>query len=118
MIPGAPAADAPVKGPDGPWLLRYLESGFTLLAFGNAVPAEAAAALAGAPIACRVVQVGGGPVPGVTLIDDAEGLVARRYDARHGTVYLLRPDQHVAARWREFDPGRVRAAIAHATCND
>jgi 3-(3-hydroxy-phenyl)propionate hydroxylase len=118
MIPGAPAADAPVKGPDGPWLLRYLESGFTLLAFGNAVPADAVAALARAPIACRVVQVGGGPVPEVTVIDDAEGLVARRYDARHGTVYLLRPDQHVAARWREFDAGRVRAAIAHATCND
>jgi 3-(3-hydroxy-phenyl)propionate hydroxylase len=118
MIPGAPAADAPVTGPDGPWLLRYLESGFTLLAFGNAVGAEAAAALAGAPIPCRVVQVGGGAVPGVTLIGDTEGLVVRRYDARHGTVYLLRPDQHVAARWRAFDPARVRAAIAHATCND
>ncbi len=118
MIPGAPAADAPVKGPDGPWLLRYLESGFTLLAFGNAVPADAVAALARAAIPCRVVQVGGGPVPGVAVIDDAEGLAARRYDARHGTVYLLRPDQHVAARWRAFDLGRVRAAIAHATCND
>ena len=57
-------------------------------------------------------------MPGVTLIGDAEGLVARRYDARHGTVYLLRPDQHVGARWRAFDPARVRAAIARATCND
>jgi 3-(3-hydroxy-phenyl)propionate hydroxylase len=118
MVPGAPAADAPVRGPEGPWLLRYLESGFTLLAFGSTVPEAAVQALAGAPIACRVVQVGGGPVPGVTVIDDAEGLVARRYDARHGTVYLLRPDQHVAARWRAFDLGRVRAAIARATCND
>ena len=118
MIPGAPAADAPVKGPEGPWLLRYLESGFTLLAFGNAVPAEAAEALARAPLPCRVVQVGGGAVSGVTVIDDVEGLLARRYDARHGTVYLLRPDQHVAARWRAFDPARVRAALARATCND
>jgi 3-(3-hydroxy-phenyl)propionate hydroxylase len=118
MVPGAPAADAPVLGPAGPWLLRYLESGFTLLAFGSTVPEAAVQALAGAPIACRVVQVGGGPAPGVTVIDDAEGLVARRYDARHGTVYLLRPDQHVAARWRAFDLGRVRAAIARATCND
>jgi 3-(3-hydroxy-phenyl)propionate hydroxylase len=118
MIPGAPAADAPVTGPDGPWLLRYLESGFTLLAFGNAVAPEAVEALARAPIPCRVVQVGGGPVPGVTVIGDVEGLVARRYDARHGTIYLLRPDQHVAARWRAFDLARARAAIAHATCND
>ena len=118
MVPGAPAADAPVQGPDGPWLLRYLESGFTLLAFGSTVPEAAVRALAGAPIPCRVVQVGGGPLPGATVIDDAEGLVARRYDARHGTVYLLRPDQHVAARWRAFAPARVRAAIARATCND
>jgi 3-(3-hydroxy-phenyl)propionate hydroxylase len=33
-------------------------------------------------------------------------------------VYLLRPDQHVCARWREFDLPSVRAAIARATCND
>jgi 3-(3-hydroxy-phenyl)propionate hydroxylase len=40
--------------------------------------------------------------------------VARRYDARPGTCYLLRPDQHVCARWRAFDLGAVRAAIARA----
>jgi len=56
--------------------------------------------------------------PGATLIEDREGLAARRYDARFGTVYLLRPDQHVAARWREFDLARVREALARATCND
>ena len=47
----------------------------------------------------------------------AQGLVARRYDAKPGTAYLVRPDQHVAARWRAFDPPRVRAAVARATCN-
>ena len=54
---------------------------------------------------------------GVTVLADAQGLVARRYDAKPGTTYLIRPDQHVAARWRAFDPARVRAAVARATCN-
>jgi 3-(3-hydroxy-phenyl)propionate hydroxylase len=42
------------------------------------------------------------------------GLVAKRYDARPGTVYLIRPDQHVAARWRTYDEGKVGAAVNRA----
>jgi 3-(3-hydroxy-phenyl)propionate hydroxylase len=49
------------------------------------------------------------------MIEDAEGLLARRYDARPGTFYLLRPDQHVAARWRRVEPALVQAALARAT---
>ncbi|HEX4884050.1 MAG TPA: FAD-dependent oxidoreductase [Casimicrobiaceae bacterium] len=118
MVPGAPAADAPVRGAEGDWLLGYLGGTFTLLAFGDALAARDVAALAHAPIACRVVQVGGDALPGATRLDDVEGLAAKRYDARPGTVYLLRPDQHVTGRWRAFDAARVRAAIARATCND
>ena len=55
---------------------------------------------------------------GVGVVEDAEGLLARRYDARPGTFYLLRPDQHVCARWRSFDPGLVRAALARAAGHD
>jgi 3-(3-hydroxy-phenyl)propionate hydroxylase len=122
MIPGAPAADAPVRGPlagpGGAWLLGYLGGSFTLLGFGDAVGPHGVAALARERIACKVLQIGGKPVAGAAQVEDVEGLAAQRYDARPGTVYLLRPDQHVCARWREFDLPSVRAAIAHATCND
>jgi 3-(3-hydroxy-phenyl)propionate hydroxylase len=118
MVPGAPAADAPVGGPRGEWLLDHVGDEFTLLAFGSAVPARDVAALADAAIPCRVLQVGGSAVAGLATIEDREGLVARRYDARPGTCVLLRPDQHVAARWRAFDSARVDAAIARATCTD
>jgi 3-(3-hydroxy-phenyl)propionate hydroxylase len=118
MIPGAPAADAPVDGPSGNWLLGYLGGDFTLLGFGAAVPPSHVAALARDRIRCRVVLVGRKADAGVTPILDREGLAAKRYDARPGTVYLLRPDQHVCARWRHFDLPAVRAAIARATAND
>ncbi len=113
--PGTVAIDAPVAGPRGAWLLGYLEDGFTLLCFGSVLSADAVRSLARGGIACAVVQVGGAPAGGACLIEDSEGLVATRYDARSGTCYLLRPDQHVCARWRAFDLGAVRAAIARAT---
>jgi 3-(3-hydroxy-phenyl)propionate hydroxylase len=118
MVPGAPAVDAPVSGPRGEWLLGYFGGTFTLLVFGDAVSASDAQSLADAAIACRVVQVGGSERADVTLVDDAEGIAANRYDGRAGTCHLLRPDQHVCARWRAFDLQSVRAAIARATCNE
>jgi 3-(3-hydroxy-phenyl)propionate hydroxylase len=116
MVPGAPAADAPLKGPDGDWLLGYLGGDFTLLAFGAAVPPAYIGSLEHDRIPCRVVLLGG-KGDGRAVVD-RDGLAAKRYDARPGTVYLLRPDQHVCARWRHFDLPAVRAAIARATAND
>ena len=127
MVPGAPCTDAPVQvdGQDG-WLLRHVGDGFTLVHFGNGIeiPAERVAAfeaLGRDAIPVRTVLV---EPRGVTprdldgpLVLEEDGLVSRRFDARPGTVYLLRPDQHVCARWRGFDDALVRAAVARATCN-
>ena len=41
-------------------------------------------------------------------------LAYERYDARPGTVVLLRPDQHVCARWRAPAAGDVAAALRRA----
>jgi 3-(3-hydroxy-phenyl)propionate hydroxylase len=115
MTPGAPLADAPVTGPNGDWLLQHLGGGFALLVFGDGVSEEAARDLAADPVPCRIVQAGGVAGDDRVVIQDKEGLLAARYDAREGTCYLVRPDQHVCARWRAFDPAAVRRAVARAT---
>lgn len=103
MIPGSPCLDASVKIDGQPgWLLNLLGGGFMLLCFGEAPPP---------------FDVNGVPVEPIAAggdFADSEGLVARRYDGKPGTVYLIRPDQHVAARWRAFDERKVRAAVNRA----
>ncbi len=114
MVPGAPAADAPVAGPQGAWLLDHLGGGFCLLVFGDAVTDADAARLAAGPVGIRVVRVGASAAGGGSVVD-LEGLAAARYDGLPGTCYLIRPDQHVVARWRAFDAAAVEAALARAT---
>lgn len=122
-VPGAVAPDAPVLADGEPgWLLQHLKGGFVGLLFGSIGDAPALAdatrghALPVAPV--LVVPKGGArAVAGVDVIEDSEGLAAQRYDAHPGTFYLLRPDQHVCARFRTADAGAVRAALARAICN-
>jgi 3-(3-hydroxy-phenyl)propionate hydroxylase len=40
--------------------------------------------------------------------------VTKRYDAKPGTTYLLRPDQHVVARWRTVNNAQLQAALSRA----
>jgi 3-(3-hydroxy-phenyl)propionate hydroxylase len=102
VAPGAPAIDAPLPG--GAWLLRQASGkGFMALVFGDDAGA-AAAVKAGAE----------GLVPVQLIHLPAEGLAAERYDARPGTVVLLRPDQHVCARWRAATAGDVANALRRA----
>ncbi|TWG85980.1 3-(3-hydroxy-phenyl)propionate hydroxylase [Cupriavidus gilardii J11] len=118
MVPGAACADAPVRecGNTGDatrdgWLLERLGDRFALLCFADAdglAPETLAAlgTLADAPVPVDVlciVPAGCEPrtLPaGIGWVQDREGLAAQRYDGRPGTCYLLRPDQHVCARWR------------------
>jgi 3-(3-hydroxy-phenyl)propionate hydroxylase len=128
MVPGAPMDDAPVRvaGQDA-WLLDQLGNRFQLLVFAASAeqvdPAlrAQAAGLADAAIPVDTVVVtahAGGDAAGMTVLYDSEGLVAQRLNARPGTVYLMRPDQHVAARWRRFDLPAVQRALVRATAQD
>ncbi|QTN21245.1 FAD-dependent oxidoreductase [Rhizobacter sp. AJA081-3] len=127
LHPGAPLADAPVRhqGQDA-WLLAHTGHRFTLMLFVagpadiDAATRETIRSLADAAIPVRsliVSQVDGDAPAGASLVVDHQGVAAKRLDARPGTAYLLRPDQHVAARWRRLDAAAVRAALARATCN-
>lgn len=104
MAPGTCAADAPIKvGGEDAWLLEQLGDGFALLVFGvEPAPFEAG-------VFSPKLMVAGQD------FEDTQGLASERYDADQGAVYLIRPDQHVAARWRAFDGEKIRAAIARAT---
>ena len=103
MVPGSPCADAPVEvGGEPGWLLRLLGGGFKLLCFGEP------------PGALDIDGVTVEPLSVGTDFEDPQGLVAQRYDGKPGTVYLIRPDQHVAARWRAYDEAKIRAAVNRA----
>ena len=118
MMPGAPMDDAPLRGPQGDhWLLDAVNragNAFTLLHFGRADDATRRAA---ADAGLSLIVVLDAAEPASEALHDAQALAARRYDARPGTCYLIRPDQHVAARWRRFDASAVQAALARATSN-
>lgn len=113
MSPGAAMDDAPVAGPEH-WLLRHIgRGGFTLLFFGRPDAAQRAALQDLGDVQALLV-LAPGEDDALPHVIDAQGLVARRCDALAGTVYLLRPDQHVAARWRHFDSAAVQAAHRRA----
>jgi 3-(3-hydroxy-phenyl)propionate hydroxylase len=125
MVPGAPVDDAPivVNGKDD-WLLHHLGNRFVLLVFANEAQdvsedlREALVTLGNQAIVVQamVVTQHGGSVAGLPVLADPKGLVEHRFDGKAGTAVLIRPDQHVAARWRRFDPVAVRSAVARATC--
>ncbi|MFN3853383.1 MAG: FAD-dependent oxidoreductase [Phreatobacter sp.] len=98
---GAPLPDAPVCTPDGRagFLTGHLDGRFTLIVDGPAPAAE--------PAGLRLIALGRDLVP-------ADGTFAARFDSRPGSAFLVRPDGHLAARWRVHDPLQVEAALRRA----
>jgi 3-(3-hydroxy-phenyl)propionate hydroxylase len=123
MVPGAPCVDAPVTRADGRpgWLLEHLGGAFTVLHFGS--EAEGPADLRGLGNLrpeLRLVHVNGRPDAATAgaVLGDPEGLARARYGGAPGVTYLIRPDQHVAARFARYDPAAVGRALARATLKE
>jgi 3-(3-hydroxy-phenyl)propionate hydroxylase len=113
---GSPAADAPLALDGAPaWLLRQTGKGFTGIYFAGSAREVGEFARLALPVRTLVVAPQGQGGPGI--FEDSEGVFAARYDATPGSFYLLRPDQHLCARWRGVDAQAVRAAVARASGN-
>ncbi|MEM6713045.1 MAG: FAD-dependent monooxygenase [Pseudomonadota bacterium] len=96
LAPGSPMLDAPIVGAHGDdvWLIGSMPQGFTLLGFGDVSLPD---------------------------IDGVQSMLVARPDAAvldrygHDVVYLIRPDQHVAARFgANPSPAAIEAARARA----
>jgi 3-(3-hydroxy-phenyl)propionate hydroxylase len=110
VMPGSAMTDAPVKNGRGGWLLNHVGGRFALMAVEAELPQETP------PCVERIVVThdprrGGDNADTVLL--DTEGLVTARYGA--GMVYLIRPDQHIAARFGDATPAKIGTAMARAT---
>ncbi len=118
MVPGSPSLDAPVTvNGRRTWFLKLLGDGFVGVYFsgdGDGPPAGSEALETDAIPVRTLTVVSGGAAESNQLLDHS-GLLRKKLDGRAGTYYLFRPDQHLVARWREFDPEAVREALARAT---
>jgi len=98
--PGSPAPDAPLGST---FLLDRLGGRFQILAIGAPAPEQ--------------LDVDGVKIDTVCLrpSDDEHGAIRERFlGDQPAALYLVRPDQHIAARWRAYDEGAVRAALRKA----
>jgi len=92
LPPGAPFPDAPLGGASHAWLSEAFSAGQAIVigaGVGTLVPS------------------------GVLAIEPAAGdeTLRRRYALDSGAAVLLRPDGHIAARFREPDRAAIEAAI-------
>ncbi|WP_066257424.1 FAD-dependent monooxygenase [Hydrogenophaga flava] len=121
--PGHGAPPRNIRLSDDCFLLDHLDHRFTLLwaaEEGASLPADVrevvdTARAQGLPL--QVIAVGARqPVAGADqTLSDADGHLRLRHGLCSGGVYLLRPDQHVCARWTSLDASRLCAALHTAT---
>jgi 3-(3-hydroxy-phenyl)propionate hydroxylase len=131
LFKSGPAHGAPPQnvrlgdtGGECDFLLDHLGGGFDLLYFTDTdLPEDLqqvinAARATGLPL--NVIAVGAAqPVAGADKhLPDADGRLRARYGIpAQGGAYLLRPDQHVCARWITLNAMRLQAALNTALPN-
>jgi 3-(3-hydroxy-phenyl)propionate hydroxylase len=117
------------------FLLDHLGGGFDLLWFGaaDALPVDVRGTVTqwrakGLPLKVTCITQGAAnaglqpsqaDAPWLQTVCDAQGRVYSRYGVTApGAAYLLRPDQHICARWLHLDAQRLDAALVQATTGE
>jgi 3-(3-hydroxy-phenyl)propionate hydroxylase len=118
--PRAGAFAPDVALPDGRYLLDHAGDGFTLVTFADQSirPMERQRVATLRRIDPRLTHIIVA-LPDAAIADadadatlkDDTNAISERYGAAAGTVYLLRPDLHVASRWLTFDGEAIARAL-------
>jgi 3-(3-hydroxy-phenyl)propionate hydroxylase len=112
-IPGAPLINRRLGDDD--FLLDHLGTSFTLLWFsedGGLDPRleDQLATLRARGHEIVVLSIARTAGAEGALVDP-DGSLFKGYDAVPGSAYLVRPDRHVAARWKSLEPASLEAAL-------
>jgi 3-(3-hydroxy-phenyl)propionate hydroxylase len=125
LFAAGPAKGAPprnVRLGDDDFLLDHVGGACDLLYFTDAaeLPVDLQAVVAdarqgGLPVRVFAVRGEGAAVHGAhETLADPDGHLRERYGVTApGAAYLLRPDQHVCARWQALGAARLQAALDH-----
>lgn len=98
---GSPASDVKL---DNDWLLNMLGDEFKIVALNIDVPST--------------ITVGGESLKILNLSTDDNIILKQRYLGElNSALYLIRPDQYIAARWQTFDIEKIENAYKIATGN-
>ncbi|MBC3909419.1 FAD-dependent oxidoreductase [Undibacterium umbellatum] len=123
---GAPFEDGPVSTQSGTgFLIDYLQPVFHGLYFCDAVSDIPAAHLAAIktleheaiPVVTLIICKQEGALDAHLILTDTKGLLHQRYGAENGSYHLLRPDQHLTARWQKFEVNHILRAVQTACGN-
>ena len=123
LAPGINCIDAPVTYKnDKRWLLNLLGWKFILLIFidDKYLTEEGCETLLGLfqpPVPLDYLFIGNQLSDKDNYLTDHEDLAKERYGIENGGIYLIRPDQYVAARWKRLELSKISKAILKATGN-
>jgi 3-(3-hydroxy-phenyl)propionate hydroxylase len=109
IVPGAAMPDAPVANGGNDWLLGHFGGRFSVMAVEADLPQN----LPGNIDRIFVTRDPSRRINDAVTLVDEQGFVAERYGV--GNAYLIRPDQHVAARFRNASAADIEAAHRRAT---